>query len=386
MAGDNNKSFVRNIARDRTYQNQNKEYDEAYFKWCANESNPYSFNYVQDLREHSYMAGKGFIRHGADTAEQATLHNCLRLLGSVMLVMLLFDAASFILSSYLNGGAPSNIIFYSDRDSIGDSSVLACMVCSALVILKYITAIMIYHMRVKLPLKVALPTSNVKNAFKFNAVVIMLMIVVTGRISNSILSRILGVVGIDSVYIYMFNSTDISAQVVSFIFNCIIVPVLCEIFFRGLVLQSFRQFGDAFAVIVSAAACGLSYFDVSFIGYATLCSLVIGVFTIRSGSIVTAIVMHSVTTTINYLLVFVTIISSDAGMILSCAVYIVICAGALIVYSRLNRSKNWSFNIDRGQSELTLSKKLELMLSSNTVAMWLVCVIVMMIFTMRLLR
>lgn len=386
MAGENDKSFVRNIARDRTYQNQNKEYDEAYFKWCADESNPYSFNYVQDTREHSYTAGKGFTRHAADTAEQATLQNCLRLLGAVMLVMLLFDVLGYLLSIYINGGDLYNVIYYSERDSIRNTSIIPCVIFSAIGVLKYVAAIIIYHAKNKLPFKVAMPTGNPSGSFGFNSVIIMLMVVVTGKISNSILAWILGFVNVDSVYIYMFNSTKISAQVISFLYNCIILPVLCEIFFRGLVLQSFRQFGDAFAVIVSAISCGLSFCDVSYIGYAMLCSLVIGVFTIRSGSIITAITMHSITTTVGYLLVFVGMISSSTGMLLSNAIYIVICAGALIAYSRLNRSKSWSFNIDRGDSELSLAKKMEIMLSSTTVAMWLVGAIVLTIMTMRILE
>ena len=75
MAKKKDKDFVRNVAQERTYQNQDKAYDEAYFKWRADDKNQYSFNYVQDTREHSYMAGKGFIKHGADAAEQETLHN-----------------------------------------------------------------------------------------------------------------------------------------------------------------------------------------------------------------------------------------------------------------------------------------------------------------------
>lgn len=385
MAVKQDKGFVRNVARDRTYQNQNEEYDEEYFKWCADETNPYSFNFVQDTREHSYKAGRGFIKRGADTAEQGALHNCLRLLGGTMLIMLLFDVINYLLTFLLNDGQPCNAVYYSHRGSIGNASVAACILCSAVNTMKYAAAIFIYHVRIRLPKKVALPRGNTSGSFKLNAVIIMLTIAVAGRLSSSLLSYILGYVNVDSTYIYMFDSTRISAQVISLIYNCIVIPALCEILFRGLVLQSFRQFGDAFAVIVSAFACGISFCDVSYVGYAILCSLVIGVFTVRSGSIAMAIVMHSVSSTINYLLVFVNSMSAGAGRILSYSIYMVICAGMLVTYTTLSKKINRSFNIDQHGSELSLPKKIELMLSSNTVVIWLVCAIVMTILTMRFL-
>lgn len=387
MSSKKDKEFVRNVARERTYQNQNEEYEEAYFKWRSDESNQYSFNYVHDSREHSYMAGRGYIKRGADTAESATLHNCLRLLGAVMLVMLMFDVINFLMAVYFDLDVPANVIYFSERSTLGDMPFSVCVLFMGVSVVKYITAIVVYHMRTKLPLKVALPKGNATatGSFKFNAVIIMLMIIVVGRLSNTLLSHILGVVKVDSIYIYMFNSRDEKAVLLSLVYNCILLPVLCEIFFRGLVLQSFRQFGDSFAVVVAAVACGLSFYDLSYMGYAMLCSVVIGMFTVRSGSIVTAILMHSVSTTVNYLLVFVGIISSATGRILTIAVYMVICAGALVVYSRLNSRKGWSFNIERNESELPFAKKVELMLSSNTVAMWFVCAVVMTIVSMRFL-
>ncbi|MBQ8965790.1 CPBP family intramembrane glutamic endopeptidase [Ruminococcus sp.] len=383
MAGKND--YIKDVARERTYQNQNKAYDEAYFKWRSDESNQYSFNYVHDTREHSYMAGRGFIKRGADTAEQATLHNCLRLLGAVMLVMISFDAIAYLFSVYFNNGMPCNAVYFSEKSGLGTSDLTVCLMYAGINVLKYLSAILIYHVRTKLPLEVALPRGRETpvRMFNMNAVTIMLMIIVIGRLSNYALSRIFGLVSVDSVYIYMFNNGSTAAVHFSLVYNCIVLPVFCEIFFRGLVLQSFRQFGDSFAVIVSAVACGLSFYDLSYMGFAILCSVVIGVFTVRSGSILTAILMHSISTLCNYLLIYAGLVSSSAGRALSITVYLIICAAAIAVYSKLNSSNDWSFNIERSESELPFLKKLQLMLSSNTVALWFVCAVVMILVTMR---
>jgi hypothetical protein len=385
MAGKKDKSFVRNVAKERTFQNQNEDYDNAYFKWRADESNQYSFNYVHDSREHSYMAGRGFIKHGADTAESQTLHNCLRLLGAVMLVMLLFDVLNYLLAMYLNGG-PCSVVYFSKRTSIGTSETFACIIYTCVSILKYVTAMTIYQVRTKLPRKVALPSGKGVNngEFRVTAIVIMLMIIVMGRLASTALSMILSVVKVDSVYIYMFDSGEPSVQIISAVYNCVIMPILCEMLFRGLILQSFRQFGDSFAVAVASIACGLCFYDLSYMGFSILCSMVIGVFTVRSGSIVTAILMHAVTTTVNYMVVYVGILNPSLGRILAITLCILICIGALVAYSRLSYRNDWTFNADTNESELTFTKKIKLMLSSNTVAMWFVCALILTIVNMRI--
>lgn len=385
MSGKKDKNFVRNVAKERTYRNQDEEYDDAYFKWRADDTNQYSFNYVHDSREHSYMAGRGFIKHGADTAESETLHNCLRLLGAVMLVMLMFDVVNYLLSVYLNEGSCS-VVYFSKRNTVGDTPLLPCVVFTCISILKYVTAIIIYQVRTKLPRKVALPAGKINNMVEFRttAVMIMLLIIVMGRVASTLLSFILSFVRVDSVYIYMFDSKEPLIQIISIAYNCIIMPVLCELLFRGLVMQSFRQFGDSFAVAVASIACGLCFYDLTYIGFSILCSMVIGVFTVRSGSIVTAILMHSVTTTVNYMLAYVGMLNPSLGYILSISMCILICIGALVAYSRLYYSNDWTFNADTHESELTFTKKIKLMLSSNTVALWFVCALILTIVNMRI--
>ena len=385
MAKKKDKDFVRNVAQERTYQNQDKAYDEAYFKWRADDKNQYSFNYVQDTREHSYMAGKGFIKHGADAAEQETLHNCLRLLGTVMLVMLVFDVAKYLISVFFNDGRVCNAIYYSERNTLGESPMPVCFITMGVDLMKYLTAIFIYKVRTKLPSVVALPSGKPMGSFGFYATVLMMMISVVCRISSSILSIILGHIHVDSIQVYMFNNAGFPAIVVSLLYNCIVLPVLCELFFRGLVLQSFRQFGDSFAVVVSSLACGLCFYDISYMGYAICCSAVISVFTIRSGSIKTAVLMHTISSSLNYILLLTGILSEPMGDIMTIAVYMLISAASIITYSRLNNLHGWSFNIRQSGSELSFMKKIQLMLSSNTVAMWFISTLIMTVVTLRFL-
>lgn len=62
-----------------------------------------------------------------------------------------------------------------------------------------------------------------------------------------------------------------------------------ELLFRGMLLRSLRQFGDSFAIVTSAAAFGLIHYSLTGNIQGFILGLVLGYFTIRSGSVWTAV-------------------------------------------------------------------------------------------------
>ncbi|MBR1383928.1 MAG: CPBP family intramembrane metalloprotease, partial [Ruminococcus sp.] len=304
----------------------------------------------------------------------------------VMMVFFVFDVVIYLIMAYMGYGEMCNVVYYSQRYQLNRGlPLLPVAVYTVLTVVKFITAISVFRLKTKVPLTVALPRTGAGFVVNFNSVAIMLMIMVVGLISNSLLDKILSVFHVDSVYIYMFPGSSTGVMVLSIILNCLILPVLTEVLFRGFVMQSFRQFGDSFAVIVSSLVCCLTFYDLSYIGYSLCCSIVIGLFTIRTGSLKTAVWMHVISTSVNYLLTLIGSYSSSAGRVLEIMVFLLICASALMVYSRLNNFKDWSYNIDHQSSEVTFDKKIEQIFSSNTIVLWFVLVIIMTIVGMKIL-
>jgi len=386
LADDSNK-FVINVAKDRTYQNQNKLYSEAYLKWRTDEKNPYAFSFVHDTREHSYIAGEGFVKRNSSVAEHIALYKCLGLLGVIMLVMLVFDMINYCLCSFVFPNSGANMVYYSQRHDVQcDISVGFAALFSALSVLRYVAAIIIFKAVTRIPLKVALPDTKVKTSQVCNSTVIMLLVMVIGKISGFVISNILSAVDLDSVYTYMFVSDNQYVQGISFLLNCLLLPILCEIFYRGFVLQTFRQFGDSYAILVSSIICGFSFYDLSYVGYAICCSVILGLFTIRTGSVNTAIVMHIVSTSCSYFITSLEIQNTSSAKIAELVVCTLITSAALVAYSRLNDVRNWSFNISSDPSEIPFSKKIRVMLSSNTIALWMVCSIILTILSARVIR
>ena len=78
----------------------------------------------------------------------------------------------------------------------------------------------------------------------------------------------------------------------SYLSTAVLPAFFEEILFRGVLLQPLRRYGDRFAVAVSAAAFCVCHTTLGQMPTALLMGLVLGVFTVRSGSLVTGIAIH----------------------------------------------------------------------------------------------
>lgn len=376
--------FVIDKAKESAYQNQDDEYYKAYLKWRSDSTNPYSFSYVRDTREHSYMAGQGYIKVNADTAETITLKRCLGLVGMVMILMLVFDIVTYMMCRILSPYDTCNIVYYSERYSAEHHySLFSVLIYTGFNIVKYIVAILILKIKMDVPNKVAMPKMFKKDYMTFNAVVIMLMVTVITKLAGSGFSQLLDHFNVDSVYCYMFMDLSMPVMVISFIYNCIVFPVLCEILFRGFVMQSFRQFGDSYAIVISTMVCCFSFYDFSHIGYMLCCSIVLGIFTMRTGSLSTAIFMHVLGRSFRYIISLIALIGKTEGRFIDMVIYLVICACTLVIYFRFNNSKTLMFDIDPQLSDAPFTKKMERIFSSNILVVWLAFAVIMTIVMMR---
>ena len=205
------KDYMIDVAQDTTYQNQSDEYKESFAKWRSNPQNSFGFQFIHDTREHSYIDGEGFVPHKAEVAERISMLKCCSLLGVCLVVRLK-------------------------------------MVSEQAEKIKLVT---------KIPNKVVFANSKGYEKMRGTAIVIMMVIIVVGRVGQYILSLLFSAVHVDGIYSILVFSTDPITAVISFAFFAIIVPIIQEILFRGVILQTFRQFGDTFAILITALVNGL---------------------------------------------------------------------------------------------------------------------------------
>ena len=70
-------------------------------------------------------------------------------------------------------------------------------------------------------------------------------------------------------------------------------------------MQTFRQFGDTFAIMITAVVNGLCYYDITYLPFVVCCTAVLGLFTIRTGSVFTAISMSICAHITNFVLSYI---------------------------------------------------------------------------------
>lgn len=78
----------------------------------------------------------------------------------------------------------------------------------------------------------------------------------------------------------------------SYLSTAVLPAFFEELLFRGVLLQPLRRYGDRFAVAVSAVAFCICHTTLGQMPTALLMGLVLGVFTVRSGSLFTGIAIH----------------------------------------------------------------------------------------------
>lgn len=96
-----------------------------------------------------------------------------------------------------------------------------------------------------------------------------------------------------------FNATqsllsgDLASAIVRFIQAVIFAPILEELWFRGLVLESLRPYGNGFAIFVSAILFGITHANLAQFFYATAIGFFLAYIAIHTGSIVVPMILHA---------------------------------------------------------------------------------------------
>lgn len=91
----------------------------------------------------------------------------------------------------------------------------------------------------------------------------------------------------------MFASSNMTSALILFVHTVVLAPLFEEFWFRGVVLQSLRPYGNGFAIFVSAVLFGLTHANLAQFFYATVLGIVLGYVAVQTESAVTTIVLHA---------------------------------------------------------------------------------------------
>lgn len=138
----------------------------------------------------------------------------------------------------------------------------------------------------------------------------------------------------------------------------LIPPLVEEILFRGMVLQSLRRYGDGFAVLFSAMLFGLYHGNFIQMAFAFFCGLALGFAVIRTDSLLPAILIHLINNGVSLAIELVSRYRGEQAALAAdhAATICLIAAGALALALLFARRKLFSGR--SGASMLPLSSRM----------------------------
>ncbi|MEE1125465.1 MAG: CPBP family intramembrane glutamic endopeptidase [Acutalibacteraceae bacterium] len=155
--------------------------------------------------------------------------------------------------------------------------------------------------------------------------------------------------------------TGLWGNAIYFISVAMVPPIIEEFVFRGAILGSIRpKHGDALAIIISAVLFGFMHGNFIQTPVTFLTGLVLGYLTVKTNSIIPAIILHFVNNAWAVVYDILSNATSEDTMLLaeSGVALVLIGVGLICAVSLIKKYKNDLFTFEKPESEFTMSQKL----------------------------
>jgi len=248
-------------------------------------------------------------------------------------------------------------------------------------VLSLVLPFSIYAAAIKIPLRVALPFRRADPGVTFGgAAVGMELCCVAGWCVN-LLQYALGSVGVTITLPQIDTPTDPLAYCLYALLVAVLPAIFEESVFRGVLMQSLRRFGDGFALVMSALLFGLYHLNFVQMPYAIMLGLCLGYFTLRTGSLWCAVLIHLVNNSQSLLIDYVASSSGDrAALMVSDSLSILwLVLGGFALCLLMLRDQNL-FMLNPPPCSLSVKEKVSAFL---TTPMFVVAIIVCALFMLN---
>lgn len=295
--------------------------------------------------EYTYVHGYGFAPPPPQISEKHMIRfysNAIAIAAMAMFVVpaifspIIYNISHMITSIFSRGNALGAMYSYESNQ------VSTILVWFASVVIPFI----LYSVVIKMPFSAAAPLKKPNSNVLIPAVMIGMGMSVIGTFFTSAISVFTSLFGLRSTPPPTEIPESIAGYVLMFLSIVIIPAFFEELVYRGIVMQSLRRFGDGFALLCSSILFAMVHASLEQGAFAFIMALVIGYFTLRTGSLWTGIAIHF---TNNFVSVILDTISRYAGhtnlmliIYILDAVFIVL---AVLAVMYLDKNDDTIFNI-----------------------------------------
>lgn len=379
-----NPDYMVDVAGERVYQNQSREYYDEYTKWRNNPDNKYGYAFQHDTREHIYVDGAGFADQVAVDAERTALFKCFQVLGIAMLIFFAFQLALFLVMKYCFDINYYGWVYYSEKDTVKDIPASQGLAFCIIKLLSYVTVMAFCSAKLKLPFKVHMPREKINQKFLWLSISAALIFMVISRVFDYIIVHFMQLARIDVCFYSYMGSESVYLRIFYAVTELALIPLFAELVFRGYFLQLLRQFGDYFAIIVAALLNAYYYHDITKMMFIFCLACILGYVTIRTGNIFSAVITRIFVALPSYIMTEMSISAADSEayfweIILS----MLILAVAFTVYVYLRRNTRHDFMPVGDSTEMTAVQKMKIMLNSMPLVIWMIITLVCVILSVR---
>lgn len=299
---------------------------------------------------HTYQDGVGYIRDYPEVHEVKAFSNVIHILGLILLYKVIFDTCCmfFIPLILEQHGFDIHYNFLSGQFTGNDTLLITHNLITKFLGRFFPLIILVYHL--KMPFSVMLPVkiSN-KSMFKY---MIPTTFLTTGvcLIMSYFYEQILSLCHISTERTVMIPEKT-SDLIYLLIAEILIIPIISELGAHGIILQLTRQFGDGTALCITTIIMSAAEYDITLFPFNIVTSLVIGYFTIRTGSVLAAIVMRIIQTAYIYALYLMNnlIDSTHSEFIIKLFLFVTILIGfIMLIHILYFHSDKFNLNIKEG--------------------------------------
>ncbi|MEG2295900.1 MAG: CPBP family intramembrane glutamic endopeptidase, partial [Oscillospiraceae bacterium] len=228
------------------------------------------------------------------------------------------------------------------------------------ILIAMILSMIFLQVSIKMPIPVAFSYKSIPSNYSLPSIAIMigLFFAITLILDN--IRTAASNIGIhfSNDIIPLASTPDFMVYVV---FSIIALPVMYEYFFRGIILQSLRIFGDGAAIVISAIFATIFYYNTGSTFVYFIFSLCAGFFVIKSGSLSLSITSHiTIATIVTILAQLKEINPINEYYLIKGVIFIILIAMAIGSVLFLLKTRVRPFYIQKPDCPFSFRKKLTL--------------------------
>ena len=367
----------RNVKRDTSdsriasLKMLDKEYNEMYRKWRIENKNEYGFYYLDRSDEFTYRDGEGFITEYPEAAERSAVNAILSIVAKTLIIYTLLN----LLATLVFTVSPLPVLLgveYNSADYFSGNETNAIILSYAVNIIIRILPLFYLLSKIKMPIKLVMPLKVTNKPLFYEAVPMAMFIFGIATILSGAGVYGAAILGFDTSH-KIWIPENRTVFILYSIMTILIIPIMSEIVHRGIFMQVFKQFGDGFALIATSIIAALVTGNVNSMFFTFVYSLVVGYFSVRSGSILTAMLMRIVISASTFVLTYIRFINLPEGVSLTISVAVILIYLIVGIVSMVIFMKNHSNKINLPLYGMYLSENERLMccLVNPSVMMWL---------------